>query len=357
MPIVNLGTRRLYDALGFDTNATGEILLKVDLATGRSVTLYLGPKPPFGIVSLEGNQYIIPGRINHILQTNINYEAPCFLEIAISKSRQITPQQLDLLKKSDNLTREELLRETRTDLEASENILDCVSGMLALRTHNQLVLKPLIENLFLTGEFEPVSSFIGPTTEILEAINANANTLPHILQLLEGMIDTSEDVLRNGGAILHWLLKAWRERDPISKFMYLFIPLEAILQLTDNSQINSTAELESLESIVKNSNAVDKEHLLQFLVRAKTKFNPTLNSRFEEFARCASIPGWELDVKAFKKYNRMRNLLLHAGNRNVRSHINFEENTRTLEDLVERYVSVALLGTDRVYPSRWRPNR
>jgi len=357
MPIVTLGTRRLYDALGVGTPAVGEILQKVDLAIGKTVTLYLGPNPPLGITSLEGSQYGIPGRNSLILHTNNEYEAPCFLEITISGPREITLQQMDLLKEEHKETRDELLKEARKHLESAEHLLDAIGGVLGLRVHRQFVLKPLVENCFLSGEFKLVSSFAGPAMEILEGIEMNTSTGPHLRRLLEEMANMPEDTLRKGGAILYWLLRAWRERDAVSKFMYLFIPLEAILPSTAELATDSKADVESLEAIVRSSDAHNKESLLQFLDRAKTKFGPTLNSRFEEFARRAAIPGWELDVEAFKKYNRMRNLLLHAGNRNVRSHINFEENTRTLEDLVERYVSIALLGSPDVYQSRWRPQR
>lgn len=357
MPIATLGVRRLYDALGVGTSSVGEILHKVTLKAGKTVSVYLGPKPPLGIVSLESSQYGIPGRNSLIFKTNSEYDAPTFLEITIGVPREITPQQMELLKKGDKVTREALLKEANDHFESAEHLLDAISGVLGLRVHRQLVLKLLAENCFIFGEFEPVSSFVSPAVEMLESIESNANTGPHLQHFLEGMTGTPEDSLLKSGAVLHWLLRAWRERDAVSKFMYLFVPLEAILQSSTELVADSKADLESLEAIVKSSNAHNKEALLGFIDRAKIKFGPTLNTRFEEFARRAAIPGWELDVKAFKKFNRMRNLLLHAGDKNVRSHINFEENTRTLEDLVERYISVALLGISDVYQSRWRPQR
>lgn len=357
MPVVHIGTRRLYDALGVGAPTSGEILQKVNFASGKNVSLYIGPHPPFGITALEGSQYGIPGRDCLILKTNNEYTAPCFLEVTISEPREVTSHQLELIREKNQGVQEGLLQEARKDSEQSAHLLDAISGVLGLRVHRQFVLKPLIENAFLSGDIEPVSSFTGPFMEILEGIELNSNTGPHIQQLLEGMTKVPEDLLLDGGATLHWLLRAWRENDAISKFMYLFIPLEAVLQSSSELVADSKGDLESLESIVKSSDAPNKESLLQFLDRAKTKFGPTLNARFEEFARSAAIPGWELDVKAFKKYNRMRNLLLHAGNKHVRSHIDFDENTRTLEDLVERYVSIALLGNAEVYKSRWRPSR
>lgn len=357
MATVKLGARRLYDALGIDTTKTGEIHHAVEFAIGDHVTIYLGPKPPLGVLSLEADQYGIPGRKSKVLHTNLEYDAPCFLEITVANQREISEEQFLLLQNKDKKSREGLLEEARNREKYCEQILDVLSGVLGLRVHRQLVLRPLVENAFLSGEFEPVSSFAGPAVEMLEGITTNSNTSINIENLLKGMKSTSEDMLRKGGAILHWLLKAWRERDSISRFMYLFIPLEAILKTAESGAIETNEELTALEALVAASEVSNKEQLLAFLERARTRLGPTLNSRFEEFARQAAIPGWEVDVQAFKKYNYMRNLLLHAGNRNVLNHINLEENTRTLEDLVERYLSHALLGNAEVYASRWRPKR
>lgn len=352
-----LGARRLYDALGVETGAIGEIHHKITLQTGTTVSVYLGQKPPFGVVSLESSQYGIPGQNSVIFNANSQYEASAFLEIAIGKPKELTQQEFALLKKNDKSTREALLEEANTHLEVSGHLLDAISGILGLQVHRQLVLKPLVESCFISGEFETVSNFVGSAVEMLENIKANTNTYPYLQQLLDGLTISPTESLLKGGAVLHWLLRAWRERDAVTKFMYLFVPLEAVLQSSSELATESKADLESLEALVKSSNAPNKDALLAFLGRAKTKFGPTLNARFEEFARRAAISGWELDVKAFKNFNRMRNLLLHAGDKKVRGHINFEENTRTLEDLVERYVSIALLGNSDVYQSRWRPKR
>jgi hypothetical protein len=357
MPIVQLGIRRLYDALGVSTPTVGEIRQSVDLVTGETVTLYVGAKPPLGATCLEGNQYCIPGRDSFIFQANGEYSAPCFLEMTVSISREVTQRQLELLQEGDKNIREEFLSEIPKRIESAEQLLDVVSGAVGLNTHRQFVLKPLVENRYLSGQFDSVSSFVGPVMEMLSVLELNANTGPHLKRLLERLGNLPEGALRKGGATLHWLLRAWRERDEMAKFMYLFVPLEAILQSTRELGADSKTEFASIEAIVRASGAENMDSLLGFLERTKTKFGPSLNARFEEFARSAAMPGWEIDVKAFKKFNRMRNLLLHAADKNVRSHINFEENTRTLEDLVERYVSVALLGSSDVYQSKWRPQR
>ncbi len=116
-------------------------------------------------------------------------------------------------------------------------------------------------------------------------------------------------------------------------------------------------KIELLEELVNKMNSDNKDELLSFLDVTRNKYGPNLNARFEEFSRKSGIPGWEKDVEVFRKFNRMRNLLVHAGRKNISTHINIAEETRTLEDLVERYLCVAFLGGHEVYHSRWRPAR
>jgi hypothetical protein len=351
--------RRLYDALGVEISEVGEISHRITLADGKSVSIYLGPKPPLGVVVLKGAQYAIPNRVTQISSFRISqdHESPCFLEITVSAQREISPEQAALLKQEHKETRNALLAEVERDEEKWQHLMDAISGILGLRVHRQLVLEQLVENPFVNGDFPSFSSFAGPAMEVLEGIGVNANTGPHILRLMEDETTTPGDDFVRGGAILHWLLRAWRERDHVSKFMYLFIPLEAILPSNGELAAEAKSDFEALEALVRQSDGQNKDRLISFVERAKSRFSPSLTVRFEELAARIKLSGWELDVQAFKKYNRMRNLLLHRGDRRVRGHINFEENSRTLEDLVERYVAARLLGTTAVYPSRWRPQR
>lgn len=354
MAKITIGKRRLYDALGVNIDVKNEIFHKVEFTNGKAVSIYLGPNPPLGILSVEGSQYYIPGRNNNLSSYNTKHETPCFLEISFYSPREIPSNQISLLKQEDKETADKLLKEVS---DTDEHLLDAISGALALLVHRQLVLKPLVENPFINGDFKDKSLVYGPAMEILESLSTNANTAPQILKLLKTMANTSELDLNKGGTTLHWLLKAWKERDHVTKFMYLFIPLESVLPSTVSTMQESKAEIAAIEALIEGSDAPNKTSLLQFIDRTKTKYGPTLNARFETFARGQSIPEWELDVKAFKKFNRMRNLLLHAGKNNVCSLTNIKENTRSLEDLVERYVSLSLLGTANVYPSKWRPVR
>ncbi|MBF4988637.1 hypothetical protein [Methylophilus sp. 14] len=308
-------------------------------------------------MSVNEGGYLIPGHKVDILKTDSDYKADCFCEISVTWQRNLNAEEEKLVAIADNTFYHQILAEARESFSEPENILDTTAGALGLAIHRQLVLKPLIEHLFFTGGPQPVSSFHGPTWERLDNIGLSEDGKSTVSNLLGSIGQAPEKASTKAGAVLHWLLKAWRERDHITKFMYLFIPLEAVIQSTPELAAEAVRELNAIKEIVEQSESKEKIELIHFIERTKTKFNPTLNARFEELAKKHSLPGWELDVEAFKKFNRMRNLLLHKGNRRLSTHIDFEHNTRTLEDLVERYVALEIVGTPTVYQSNHRPHR
>lgn len=352
-----VGVRRLYDALGCSVTDGKDILVKGDIAGNKHCSIYLGPNPPLGVLTLEAEQYGIPGKNSKIMSTNASYESDCFLEILITMEQEVSEEISNGISNKAKEAREQLLCEIKKHSNLFEKLIDSISGIIGLKLHRQLVLKPLIENPLIISGPEHVSSFIGPVVEMLQPIGFNNKVEDALETYVSALESVEEDILAKAGSVFHWLNKAWRERDPVAKFIYLFIPLEAILQSDENIPNEAHDNIESLIGLVEKSASNDKEKLLSFLEMTKKKYGPNLNARFEEFARKSAIPGWETDVAVFKKYNRMRNLLVHAGRKDIQSHINIEEETRTLEDLVERYLSVAFLGSHDVYPSRFRPER
>jgi hypothetical protein len=356
--VARVGTRRLYDALGFDAQASGEILIEQELGADCTATVYLGPKPPRGIAALtEASQFLVPAQQVSMGSMSSDYQAPFFLDIAISRTKVLSSGELAALRAQDPKTQSSLMTQSADEQAVANELLDWFAGCLALKVHRQLVLKLLIQNEFIEGDFEPAMSYFGSAVEILEPVSMNSQAPTLLPPFMQRICSAPEYKIREGGAVFHWLLRAWRERDPVSKFMYLFIPLESVLQSDEGLSSEATADIDRLIQVVRAAEIADQDELLGFLVRARARFSPTLNARFEYFARRRAIPGWELDVKAFKRYNRMRNQLLHRGDRNIRPHVSFENETRTLEDLVERYVSLFVFGEADVYKTRWRPER
>ncbi len=117
-------------------------------------------------------------------------------------------------------------------------------------------------------------------------------------------------------------------------------------------------QIETLQNLIVAYAGEDKEkealkNLLDKLVKNQ---KPSLIDRFTIFAEQAKMPGWKSDIKAFKKFNRIRNDLFHRGDPHVKIHVTIgEEEILALEDLTERYVNYFLFQDTVVYQSRFLP--
>ena len=357
MGIERVGLRRLYDALGCKAGPSGELHLSFPILENRTGSVYLGATPPLGIMTLQSDQFLIPGKKSLMLHTDCEYQADCFLEIAVSFEVQVENSVSADLVRGDEKAKNALLDRVEPTKAIFSSLLDAIAGLVGLKFHKQFVLKPLIENSFISSAPEPVARFTGNWVETLEAISLTESGVDTLRSHLNGLSSVSTDTYEHAAKVLQWLLRAWKEHDPIDKFLYLFIPLECVLASAEVSDAETKQRISTLQEFVSMSDHKDKAVLLSFLGKVESKFGPTLVSRFESLAQSHKINGWEADISAFKKFNRTRNLLLHSGTADVRSHLDMGEETRTLEDLVERYVSLTLFGDPHVYYSKWRPGR
>jgi hypothetical protein len=102
----------------------------------------------------------------------------------------------------------------------------------------------------------------------------------------------------------------------------------------------------------------DKERLLEYLQSLAERSGAVpLGRRFEALASHWRIPGWRSDIEAFLRFKRMRDFLLHRGDTEISHRLTLGDEVRSLSDLVERYVSLAIFGHAQVYESRWRVER
>jgi hypothetical protein len=358
MGIERIGLRRLYDALGCGIQGMPEIQHRFPILGNGEMSFYIGPKPPMGIVAFEpSDPYCIPGKKTNMLQTITDYKSDCFMEIAVSFSISLSEEVSLGLAKQDKMATDYLLNEVEKEKSSYTKVLDTICGLVGLRFHRQFILKPLVENSFIASGPVPISNFIGDFAEVLEPVALTQFGLDSLKSHLALFCRLDEKGRDDVSRVFQWLLRAWRERDHVAKFLYLFIPLECILGSSDEIDEETKKSINSLRNLVATSDNVETNDLLILLDRIESRFAPTLISRFEAFAQTEKIEGWEADIKAFKKYNRTRNLLLHAGKANVQSHLNIDQEARTLEDLVERYVAVYVFGNSAVYASKWRPVR
>lgn len=174
----------------------------------------------------------------------------------------------------------------------------------------------------------------------------------------------NHDVLEGG--ILPWLLRAWRERDIVSRFIALFIPIEMLLKgaVVDGTTVARRADLDRIRQCVLEAGGVEAERLAGVVSTLRAS-GPSLVERFEAVARDLSPETCDIDVAAFRKFNRMRNELVHQGRDSLATQVKMGEGDVVhLQDLTERYVFASLfrhsrtdasfVGTDSARASRSR---
>ena len=153
--------------------------------------------------------------------------------------------------------------------------------------------------------------------------------------------------------VLAWLLRAWSAEDPVLKFVSLFTPLESVMppMPPDKKAKEFKENRDKIFSLIRDhADGLDKANLRMLV---KDVPSPPLAKRFENWASSAILPGWENDIVAFNKFSGMSNSLLHRGEPDVKFEVDIlPDDVRTLEDITERYVSLALFGDANVYKSK-----
>jgi hypothetical protein len=175
---------------------------------------------------------------------------------------------------------------------------------------------------------------------------------------LQGLVDLARRNFRTLGPVaLSWLIRAWAEQEPISKFLALFIPLEMVLQgYGGGDQPETERRTELIRQLIATHGGDSGEELLRYFEHLLKLQKPGLPARFRQMAQQVAMPGWERDADAFTRFNQLRNALLHRGDPGIRLVVSVsEEEVRQLQDIVERYVSQCLFGDAFVYQSthRW----
>ncbi len=209
--------------------------------------------------------------------------------------------------------------------------------------------------LFKDGDF--ASSAVSPALDVLERVSLTkqgVEELRRLPRLAEIARSGSQSV---GSVALSWLMRAWREPDPVSRFLALFTPLEMVLQgYGGGEQPEAERRAASMRHLLATHDGENKEELLRYFEHLVKLQRPGLPAWFRQMAQRAGMPGWERDADAFHRFNQLRNALLHRGDPGIRLVVAVsDEEVRQLQDIVERYVSQSLFGDGAVYQSshRW----
>ncbi|MCX5632318.1 MAG: hypothetical protein NTW93_01360 [Phycisphaerae bacterium] len=352
-----IGYRYLFDSKGCSLSGREEATISLVVSEKYNVQVYFGPKPQYGIQSVSNySKYFIPGKPASFGKVEFNKEpnqssqhGPFFLEIVVSLESNT--------KASGN---EPIRVQAESKKDEFKNIINLIAGIIGIRFHRQFVLELINENV-LTWEGE-VSSFgyAGPALEILEPQPLNDNGIKYLENIGKKLKTLSHEDAQKYSLIFHWLLRAWHERDILYKFIDLFIPLECVLNMLSDSKISieDNHKAKSIRTSIQKHTGDNSKDLLHFFNKLFERLRPTLDETFIELAHTAKFPGWESDIEAFRKFKRMRNILLHGADKEIQQNVTVgEKEVRTLSDLVERYVNYFFFKDNNVYRSRWRPER
>jgi len=367
MPNITVGYRKLYDAVGCSLSDRKELEISFVLDKYRRGELRLGPKPRFGISVIKGDKYAVPGQQSTFMKlerladaTETSYPRKFFLEIACFKEVEVSADLYQKYHAHDKEAEQQLVSLAETKRTELSNAIDMLAGTVYLKFHRQFVLELINENVVvIKGSTDYSYSEHGPVVELMEAIALNANGVIGLEHMLNTIGQTDPQWQDLATTVFQWLLRASTERDSVTKFVSLFIPLEIVLAgYGDGLQKELSEQANEIRELIR-QHSKNSEQQSQFLDKLMEKQRPSLAARFEMLATKARLTGWGIDIEAFKRFNKMRNRLLHKGEQNVRLVVEEpqKEEVYSLEDLVERYVSYVLFGDAVVYQSRWRPVR
>jgi len=370
MAIERVGYRRLYDSIGCSLSDREEMEFGFAIQ-GCDVIVYIGHHPRRGIViSSDSEKYVFPDGISSMGKwqyfkdpADSGYPRNFFTEIQCIKNIEV-PTELSEKFHNDKKSgaHNEIITLAEKDVSNFRNVADLVAGIIGLRFHPQFVLELINENIFaIRDEGDWAYRITGSWLQILEELSLNQIGVEALERTLKGVENAHPSAHEFAVSVFKWILRAWSERDGVSKFLALFTPLEIALgKVSQKDVIDNQQEkkFNKIKELIASSNEGEKEELLVYLEYLGRLQQPGLALRFEALANEAKLTGYENDIAAFRKFNKIRNSLLHRGDLNIKLTVSVgEEDTQQLEDLVERYISWILFRDSIVYQTRFRKTR
>lgn len=351
MTIVRIGFKRLYNSPGCSLEVDNAFDLSFQVAS-MEANVYIGRKPKLGVAATGGTKYVVPGQktpfqtLSFGENVSESKHIELLTEIICSELIEAEDDTVSAFYADDPGAAQFILDIAKKQMESYKKVIDLIAGTIGLRFHRQFVLEILtVSPLAFKDNSTPVQTYQGPGVEFLESIVLNKVGINSLEANLRMIGAASSEVQEFGASVLTWLLRAWSESDPFSKFMSLFIPLEVILSKVkfDSVELAQQKNLDSgIKSILKRHGGAQSGKMIAEYNKLRQLIHPPLTARFELLAEEAKIVGWELDISAFGHFNSIRNRILHRGDTKIDmimpAESEIEEESRQLEDLAERYI-------------------
>lgn len=360
MKTVRIGYGRLYNALGCSLLGGEEVLLTFSLGAIH-VGAYVGANPRHIVAAVtigpaEPKDAKARGRVSpargYELPSPEKHPADLYTELVATEAIEVDDALAAAFHGRDKAARDEILRRAKERESSLATALHYVGGILGLRLHHLLVRTLITEQHYAYREKGAPYAFSAsvPFRTIAtrewdvsdEGLTATSTQMP---KLRRGW------TWERAAEVLAWLLRAWAAEDPVSEFVSLFIPLECVIPRLPIAENNPWDQKQrAVLAIIEAEAAAQKRNELSKFVTDMRPPPPSLASRFQKWATDAALPGWEIDVATFPRFNKVRNSLLHAGKTGAKLRIAVRaDDIRTLEDIAARYVSLALFGDAHVY--------
>ena len=353
-----VGYRRLYECVGCSLRDERPLRMRCEVPEGRHLDLYVGPHPTYGVTvsHVDGAVGIEEAGTIDVRHygdpTDPGYPVGIYAETVVWERVQAPSGHAE--------ARDQLSEYERTKAPAFQRIADLVSGIFGLFLHPQLVGRHiddrwLLDNTDQDQDHGLTVQAYSPPIRVIENPTLNAEPAHQRLDsLITSAISRGDKELSRCAWIMTWLVRAWSTEDQLSKFLSFFVPLEMILSGV-KVEMGGTEARDTIRSLVRAHAGDDTENLLQYFNSLADR-RPPLTDRFEALARRFALPGWEKDAVAFKRFNRIRNRLIHQGIPRADLFVSAgKEEVAALEDIAERYVA-RYVGQQSasVYDSRFR---
>jgi hypothetical protein len=357
MLTIRVGYRRVFLAWGVSSDGPGiDDLFVFD---GSYLRLRVSKTLLHPVQQVEGSKYFVPTLEKRQLMrikvgTDISYDWDTFTELYVWHATEFPSQIVDGINSSpvDVSSRDFLFDAIEARKNEFFSHLDLVQGIVGLKHSPQLFFEQLIEQPIVFGTDGRLSTqFFSPSFRLLPEIHP-ARHFSHLLRRMLDSVSTSHPTARrNASEILYWLQLAWRESSELLKFISLFVVIELIVEhigREDDETAKRMEDTSSLHDLLTSSGMFEK--LGYILDEWKGNQNLSLVQRFEKMARQYSLPSVDSDISAFRKFNRLRNRLMHDGFRNPSLAVELEQGQLVqFEALVERYVSLRLTESADTY--------
>lgn len=155
----------------------------------------------------------------------------------------------------------------------------------------------------------------------------------------------------NAAKPMAWLLRGWGAEDKVLRCFSFLTALEQVIPgpSADGERQWKSTKSKILSLVTRHADPLEVTDLTRWISSIHQPPTPIV-TRFQTWAEKAAQPSWKKDIDTFKKFNRIRNQLFHSGDPGADHKVKVVlKQLEELEEVAERYVSLALFNDPSIY--------